>query len=439
MARQSSDPTHSIGTAGIVRYGVLTAFCVAALVAYLGRNCIAVAEKTIRDDLQLSLEEMGWVMGAFFITYAGCQLPGGWLGHVWGSRRAITLYAVVWSVATAMMGLAGGFWSLVIARAIGGAAQAGLFPCSASTFGYWFPASRRGLPGGALASFMSIGGAVAVALTGWLLDHKVPWPWVFVICGLPGIPWAVWFYVWFRDRPEQHRSVNEAELLVIRETDSAPSEQRSAAKKPEPAPWRALCTSPSLGLICGQQFLRTFGYIFYASWFPTFLQETRGVPLAKSGYLTMLPLLAVVVGSPIGGVLVDWIWKRTGSRRLSRQGVAMLSMLGCGGLVLAAYFAHDTMTAVLLLTAGCFIAAFGGPCTYAITIDMGGEHVSTVFSIMNMTGNIGAAVCPVVVAWFVELTDGNWALVLVGFAVVYVAAALCWGLLNPAGTVYRRT
>ena len=433
MTNIEGDPHQTDVVPSRVRYGVLAALCAGAAIAYLSRNCIAVAEEAIRLDLSLSTVEMGWVMAAFFLAYAGFQLPGGWLGHVWGSRRALPTLAIVWSAATAAAAPAVGLLSLVTGRVASGAAQAGLFPCSVNTVSHWIPADGRALACGLLASFMSIGGAVAVALTGWMLEGGMSWRLVFVVFSLPGLVWAAWFFLWFRDRPELHAAVNPAELALIRGSAEPSPEQASDA---EPTPWVALLTSRSLWLICGQQFFRAAGYIFYASWFPTFLKKTHGVSTTEAGYLTSLPLLAVVVGSPLGGVLVDWVWRRTNSRRLSRQGVAVPSLAGCAVLILAAYFADDTVTAVLLITAGSFCASLAGPCAYTITIDMGGRHVSTVFATMNMTGNIGAALCPVVVAKFVEFTGDKWEPVLLFFAAVYLAAALCWAGLNPRGTVF---
>ena len=433
MTNIEGDPHQTNAAPSRVRYGVLAMLCAAAAIAYLSRNCIGVAEEAIRRELSLSLTEMSWVMTAFFLAYAGFQLPGGWLGHVWGSRRTLTILAIVWSAATAAAAPAAGFLSLLSGRVASGAAQAGLFPCSVNTLSYWFPPGGRALACGLLAGAMSVGGALATALTGWMLDGHMSWRLVFVVFSVPGFVWAGWFFLWFRDRPELHAAVNPAELALIRRSAESISEKASDA---EPIPWLALLTSRSLWLICGQQFFRGAGYIFYASWFPTFLRETRGVSTAEAGYLTSLPLLAVVVGSPMGGVLVDWVWRRTNSRRLSRQGVAVPSLAGCAALILAAYFADDTVTAVLLITAGSFCAALAGPCAYTITIDMGGRHVSTVFATMNMTGNIGAALCPIVVAKFVEFTDDNWEPVLLFFAAVYLAAALCWVGLNPRGTVF---
>ena len=61
-------------------------------------------------------------------------------------------------------------------------------------------------------------------------------------------------------------------------------------------------------------------------------------------------------------------------------------------------------------------------------------RVEPIFGAMNMCGNLGAAMCPLVVAWLVEQL-GQWDLVLILFVGIYVAAAACWALLNPNGTL----
>ena len=116
-------------------------------------------------------------------------------------------------------------------RFVMGVAQAGMFPCAVLTFAQWFPRSQRAFPSGMLASFMSIGAVIGSALTGLLLQG-FHWGSVFFLFSLPGIALALWFYVWFRDRPGEHPSVNQAELQVIR--DNVPEAPKAA---PEPTPW----------------------------------------------------------------------------------------------------------------------------------------------------------------------------------------------------------
>src|SRR5439155_13142424 len=82
------------------RFVVLAWLCAAAALAYVSRNAIAVAESTVRGDLGLTKEQSGWLMSAFFFSYALCQIPMGQLGQRAGSRRALSLFATVWSVAS---------------------------------------------------------------------------------------------------------------------------------------------------------------------------------------------------------------------------------------------------------------------------------------------------------------------------------------------------
>jgi MFS family permease len=189
--------------------------------------------------------------------------------------------------------------------------------------------------------------------------------------------------------------------------------------------------------ICGQQFFRAAGYMFFTSWFATYLQEARGVTILKSGFLTMLPLLAVVVGSLAGGVISDAVLKRTGSRRLARRGVAIISLGLCAMFTLSAYFFADALAAVLIISAGSFFAAVAGPCSYTITIDMGGEHVPTVNSVMNMTGNFGAMLFPLAVPLLLG-KEQNWNIVLLTFGALYLGSALCWWLLKLDGSVFEQ-
>ena len=437
----SSEPTESqlpTNRASHVRYFVLAWLSVAATVAYIGRNCLGVAVGDIRGELGISVGEMGLVLSAFFWSYALAQIPCGWLGHVWGTRRALTVFALTWSVACAAMGFATGAWSLVVFQLLFGVAQAGIFPCSAAAITQWLPTSRRAIASGSLGSFMSIGGAIGVALTGFALSW-ISWRWVFVIFALPGFIWAIGFYIWFRNRPEEHSAVSQDELKLIRADDP---NQKPAKTDPHPLQhglnvMLAVILSFDMWMICGQQFFRGAGYIFFATWFPTYLVETRGVSTAESGYLTALPLMAVVAGCLLGGLLVDRIWNRTGSRRLSRQAVALVAMLGCAVFIGIAYFVHHPLAAVLLISTGTFFASLGGPCAYTVTMDKAGQHVAPIFGTMNMCGNFGAAVCPLVVAWMAEWL-GQWDLVLLLFVGIYVAAAVCWSLLDPNGTFLER-
>ncbi len=427
----ATPPTH-------VRFLVLAGLCTAAALSYVSRNAIAVAESTVRADLELTKQQSGWLMSAFFISYAVCQIPGAWVGQRFGARRALPAFAIVWSIATAATAL-GGFINLFAMRVVKGISQGGLFPICTGVVAKWFPKTGQAFATGALGSFMSAGGAVGAALTGWLVV-AVGWRWMFALYSLPGLLWAAWFWWWFRNTPREHAAVNEAERMRIESgrPQAVPVEDGKGAKPAAPSiPWLQLLSSPAMWCICGQQFFRAAGYMFFTSWFATYLQEGRGVTIIKSGFLTMLPLLAVVVGSMLGGAISDAVLKRTGSRRLARQGVAVVSLVLCATLTISAYFFTDALAAVLIISAGSFFAAVAGPCGYTITIDMGGEHVPAVNSVMNMTGNFGAMLFPLAVPLLLG-PEQNWNVVLVSFGALYLGSALCWLMLKPEGSVFEQ-
>lgn len=462
------------------RFLVLAGLCVAAALSYVARNAISVAESTVRADLELTKEQSGWLMSAFFFSYALCQIPGAQVGKRLGSRRALPLFAAVWSVATAVSAFAGGLASFVAARIVQGVAQAGLFPVCTVTVAKWFPQTGRAFATGALGSFMSVGGALCAWLTGVLLEVLAPrvapgWNWrlTFLLFGVPGLLWAVWWWKWFRDEPREHRAVNAAELELIESpsdgertrpacssrrpaesSSRSPSEGKDAKSvetnggatppvaretRALPTPWLALFASPALWWICAQQACRAAGYMFFTSWFATYLQETRGVGIAKSGFLNMVPLLAVVLGSFAGGALSDWLLARTGSRNLARRWMSIVCLSGCAGLIFAALAIEDALAAVLVISTGTFCFALASPCSYTIPIDMGGDQVGIIHATMNMTGNLGAWAFPIAVPLLLRWSGGSWDTVLLGFGCLFLASAVFWLLLKPEGTVLEQS
>lgn len=439
--RPTASPSH-------VRFSVSAWLALAAVFAYLCRNSLVVAESHLRADLGISETQMGFILGpAFFWTYALAQIPTAWLGERFGSRRCLPGFATAWSLATAAIAFASGFGLLLVSRIGNGISQAGIFPCSARTIAIWNPQTGRAFASGTLGAAMSVGGAVGAGLTGWMLGY-IPAKFIFAIFAVPGILWAIGFWFWFRERPEEHGSVNEAECNLIREGN----EKKEATDRTtiDWSMWQQLTTSPAAWLICGQQFFRAAGYAFFASWFATYLMETRDVSTAKSGVLTAMVLLATVLGSTLGGVTSDAVFRATRSLGLARKGVAGVSLTLCAILVFSAFFVADPTAAVLVISFGAFLAAFAGPCAYTVTMDMGGKNVASLFSTMNMIGNFGAGLMPWIVprfkTWIEETPsliarcNGNsWNAVLVLFAVTYLGAAICWSMLNTRGTVFDQS
>jgi sugar phosphate permease len=391
---------------------VLLLVCLAAVIAYIQRTALTVPTRTIQADLGISERGMGLIMGCWYWAYALLQIPAGWVTDHLGSRRALLLFVVAWSGLTGWASLANGFAGLLILWSLVGLAQTGLVPGAAKAIGEWFPPTGRAFGSGMVASSMALGGAVAPLVAACLLGW-FSWRQMLGLYALPGFLWAFCF------------------LVIV------PSRQGPASP---PAPIREtfarMAASPPMVLLCVQQFFRAAAMALFFTWFPRFLQETFAVGESESGQWAVWPGLAAMVGGVIGGFVSDAILDRTGNRRLSRQGVAVVGMFCCTGFSLAAYFLADIGTVIALISLAAFCGTFGGVSGYSVCIDFGGRRVGTVISVMNMCGNIGAGLFPLTVGHVVAQT-GRWDLVLPLFAAIFFIDGVCWAFLNPERPLFE--
>src|SRR5437763_14037060 len=99
-----------------IRYVVLALMTLVAVMLYVDRFCLGYVAPYIRENLGLTPQQMGFVLDAFFYTYAFGQVPCGWLSDRFGARLMLALYLAIWSALTGLMGLAHGMVLLVVFR-----------------------------------------------------------------------------------------------------------------------------------------------------------------------------------------------------------------------------------------------------------------------------------------------------------------------------------
>ena len=428
-----------------VRHLVLAAMTTAVLVAYLPRTALGPAASLIQDELRLSDLAMGDILGVWALGYLCLQLPGGWLGDRFGRRVTVPLFGLVWSACTLGTAAAASFAGLWWSRLIFGMAQGGLIPCLTRACVDWFPEDRRGTAGAAINAGMSSGAVVAGGLSAPLLPW-LGWRLTLRVFALVGVAWAVGFWIIFRNRPEEHPGVNQAELALIRRgiagADSEPVPENGPADlldrpspRDEPKATRrvdrlGVCGSWALVLLNSQAFCRAFGYAFLTSWLPSYLERAHGISVAGASALTMVPLAGYIAGSILAGPLIDHLFRRTGSKWLSRSVVGAVSLVLTGvGTLSAMSSTHPA--ALVALALGLTAGGFAGPATWAATMDLGGKSSTSVMAILNMTGNLGAYLCPRAIGGILDAFPERWDLVLLMLAAVYILGGLCWLLVNP--------
>ncbi len=400
-----------------MRHTVLVFLCAATVIAYIQRLALTAPTKMIESELELSPRGMGIAMAVWYWGYAFMQLPAGWVADRMGSRPALLLFATLWSILTAATGLVTGYTGLLLVWGLMGCAQAGLFPCAAKAIGSTFPKENQAFASGGLAAGMAMGAAISHWLSGQLLG-PLTWQQILAVYAVPGVCWAMLFAK-FVPRWDDRAKVAA--------TDDVPA---------SPIRWQKLATDAQMQILCAQQFFRASAMALFYTWLPRFLRETHGVTEQRAGELAFCPPLVGMAGGFLGGMFSDRLLQWTGSSRISRQGLAAASLFVCAMLGLAAFYLTDIGIVIGLLCGVSFFGMASGVSSYAVAIGYGGKRVATVFATMNMSGNIGAGLFPLLVGWLVT-TTGDWNLTLLVFAGLFAVSAVCWMALNPKGTLFE--
>lgn len=411
-----------------VRHLVVALATLMSLFLYLDRICLAITLNAIQTDLSLSDVQAGWLLSAFFWSYALAQVPAGWLADRFGARLMLTLYIFFWSLFTGLMGLTSSFALLLLYRLGCGLAQAGAYPTSGNLLSKWVALRSRALASSLVANGGRIGGVLAPLLTAYLMIAFDPetqrgWRPAMMTYGLIGIGVAWLFWIVVRDEPARHPGVNEAELKLI---------QGPAREEPPTAQLdkllAAIVSNPSLWCSSLSQFGTNFAWVFLITWMPRFLEEVYGCDLVERGWYSSQPLLWGILGMFGGGLLTDWLTRKLGLRWGRRLPMSLSRFLGAVAFLACPWMPNPLLATVML----CLVAVatdLGVPAVWAFKQDVGGRYVGAVLGWGNMWGNLGAAVSPLVLnavlsqfGWYEALATCAGAFVVAGLAALGVDA-----------------
>lgn len=135
-------------------------------------------------------------------------------------------------------------------------------------------------------------------------------------------------------------------------------------------------------------------------------------------------------GSFLTGWITPRLQRRLGGAALTRRLIGLIGLTAAGSCLIAATFLHDPMLAVIAIALASFCNDTTMPGSWTSCMDMGGKYVGTVSGTMNMMGNLGGFVSPIVLGYIVGRT-GNWNLTFYVTAGLYFLGAACWWLLDP--------
>lgn len=288
-------------------YGWYVALLLAAahLISFVDRFLMSVVMEPLKLDLGVSDAQLGLLQGTgFVILYTVAAIPLGRLADRTNRRNLIIAGIVVWSVATAMCGLATSFGSLFLARVFVGFGEAALVPAAMSLLAAYFPRQQLGravslfTTGASLGKSAALiaGGAVLAALTatGGLrlgtLTTLEPWQGTFVVMALPGLILAA-LLLTVREPP---RNLETAKKAGVRDALGYVRRNRRAF---------VLHTSAAALVVLVIQ--------SSAAWAPSFFVRVHDLTPPQAGLaIGSVILIAGPLGHLVGGALTDYFQSR---------------------------------------------------------------------------------------------------------------------------------
>ena len=267
------------------------------LLNYLDRYVVSAVLPALKHgSLGLNDLQLGTLMSGFLIVYMLAAPLFGRLGDRGSRTRPIAIGVFLWSLATGLSGLARNYLQLLGARAAVGIGEAAYGTIAPALLADHFPLRSRGRAFALFNMAIPVGAALGY-IVGGLVEAHYGWRAAFFVAGLPGLALAAW--VW--RLPDPPRGAQETDSLA-RARPAAPAGSWQVYAK--------LLRQPAYVLTVLGYAAYTFALGGMAFWMPTFLEQSRGVPLvaATAGFGEIV-VVTGFLGTFAGGWLGDYCLK----------------------------------------------------------------------------------------------------------------------------------
>ncbi|HZV18284.1 MAG TPA: MFS transporter [Sphingobium sp.] len=413
MAGVKSDKVKKIQTMA------LSLLVIAGVINYFDRIALSIANPAVTAELDLTAAEMGLLLSAFSLPYAIAQLPMGILLDRLGARVMLGAGLMLWSVAQLASGLVHSLQHFFVARVLLGVGEAPQFPAGAKVFSEWYALSERGKPTGIFVASTTIAPALAPpVLTIMMLAFG--WRGMFIILGVVGILAAIGWYAMYRDRRDVALEPDEVDYLSGVDRVASDDNQMTVSE------WKSLFFKQTTwGIALG--FMGVIYMVFlYVTWLPAYLQQERGLSIAESGWVLMIPFIGGTLGQISSGLASDKLLARGLSPIASRKWPICIGLVFAALFTVPAAFTPNLSLAVLCLTLAMFFVNLASGGSWAlVSVAAPRRLVASLGSIMNFGGYLAGAAAPLVTGLVVDKT-GSFVNALLISAAVALAGALAY-------------
>ncbi|MGN7971217.1 MFS transporter [Serratia sp. 22264] len=390
----------------------------AAIINFLDRSSLSVANSTIREEMGLSGTEIGLLLSAFSLAYGIAQLPCGLLLDRKGPRIMLGVGMFVWSVFQTLSGMIHNFTQFIWVRIGLGIGEAPMNPCGVKVINDWFNIKHRGMPMGVFNSASTIGLAISPPiLTAMMLAFG--WRGMFITIGMLGIALSIGWYMLYRNRQDIDLSAQEQAYLNA----GSVSARREPMNFRE---WRSLFKNRTMwGMMIGFSGINYTAWL-YLAWLPGYLQTTYHLDLKSTGLMSAIPFLFGAAGMLSNGFVTDFLVRRGMAPLKSRKICIVAGMLLSASFTAIVPQATTTYSAVVLIGMALFCIHFAGTsCWGLIHVAVTSRMTASVGSIQNFASFIFASFAPVITGFILDTTH-SFKLALILCACFTVIGALSY-------------
>ncbi|MFI6941449.1 nitrate/nitrite transporter [Streptomyces sp. NPDC050418] len=371
-------------------------------VAVIFRTSLGVAGLDAAERFDVGASALSTFSILQLLVYAGMQIPVGLLVDRLGTKRVLTIGAVLFTLGQLSFALAPSYGMALAARALLGCGDAMTFISVLRLGTRWFPA-RRGPLVAQLAGLIGMGGNLVSTLLLARLLHGVGWTAAFVGSSLAGVVVLALMLLFLKDHPEGHAP--------------APAQSQGLAfvRGQIAAAWREPGTRLGLWVHFTTQFPMM---VFTLLWGLPFLVESQGLSRGEAGeLLTLTVLSSMTIGLVYGQIIARHHTART---PLALGTIALTAALWA--LTLGPFGDDAPLWLLILLCVGL------GTCGPASMIGFDfarpanpPERQGTASGIVNMGGFVASMTTLLAVGVLLDATGDNYR---IAFCSLFVLQAL---------------
>lgn len=393
-------------------------------IAYVDRASLSIAIPFIQQEYGFDQVWKGFILSAFFWSYAAFQIPSGWLIDKLGVRLVYAVAVIWWSFWTAMTAVAQGVNSLIGLRLMLGIGEAPVAPCGVKVVSQWFPRHERAFAASIADTGQQLGSALSLPIITTLIAFS-GWRMAFVVIGVVGVAWVFLWLTLFQT-PRQSKRLPADELAYI----EASGARIEAPPGGNAVKWSDLLRHRTvwgmmLGYIC-----RAYAVYFFITWYPSYLVDVHHFTLKQLGIVGAIPPFLAIISTWCGGLFSDYLVRRGASLGVARK-IPIIGAMALASSIIFAAYAETTAVALAFLTLAMCSSAFAAGSVLALPADVAPtpETVGSIAGLQNFGSQIGGILSPIVTGLLLAADHGSYRLPLVFAGVICLIGALVYAFM----------